>query len=340
MLFNCCVFTLWCTAVAQSKLPAYPLITHNPYFSIWSNTDKLNESFTKHWTGRNQSLVGIIKVDNQYYRFMGENPPEYKTVLSSNEERPDTCRYITDKKAVAGWEKPDFNDEAWQKGPTPFGDNHVRVGNDIWFRRKFNISELPQGRLMLKIRHGDEVEIFLNGQRISRFWNANGGYEMIPLVEDIKNKFRTGENTLAVHCRNYGRGTRTDVGFFDEIVNDNMEAVSKAEQKSVNVTATQTIYSFKCGPADLRVTFTSPLIIGDVDLLGTPVSYITCQVNCDDGKRHTISVYQGVTTNVSVNQPWQQVQASAYFENGLRLLKAGTVEQPVLQKKGDDVRID
>ena len=49
------------TAYTQvNKAPAYPLITHDPYFSIWSNTDKLNESVTHHWTGAEQSLVGIV----------------------------------------------------------------------------------------------------------------------------------------------------------------------------------------------------------------------------------------------------------------------------------------
>ncbi len=62
-------------AFSQStKAPAYPLITHDPYFSIWSNTDQLNASQTKHWTGNAHSLTGFLKVDGTIYQFLGRRP--------------------------------------------------------------------------------------------------------------------------------------------------------------------------------------------------------------------------------------------------------------------------
>src|SRR6266404_7812057 len=68
-----CLICVQSVSSQVNKAPAYPLITHNPYFSIWSFTDELNASPTKHWTGANQSMIGIIKVDGKSYIFLGKD---------------------------------------------------------------------------------------------------------------------------------------------------------------------------------------------------------------------------------------------------------------------------
>ncbi len=50
---------------------AIPLITTDPYFSVWSFSDELNGDHTRHWTGHRQSMCGVLLIDGEPYRFMG-----------------------------------------------------------------------------------------------------------------------------------------------------------------------------------------------------------------------------------------------------------------------------
>ena len=56
--------------------PAVPLVTFNPYLSIWSEADHLTDNATRHWTRREHSLVSLIRIDGKAYRLMGNDPAD------------------------------------------------------------------------------------------------------------------------------------------------------------------------------------------------------------------------------------------------------------------------
>ena len=51
--------------------PAVPLVTVDPYFSIWSMADRLCEDHTRHWTTARMAIVGLARIDGRAYRFCG-----------------------------------------------------------------------------------------------------------------------------------------------------------------------------------------------------------------------------------------------------------------------------
>jgi hypothetical protein len=57
-----------------SRPPAVPLVTYNPFLSIWSEADHLNDASMKHWTRHDHSLVSLIRIDGKTYRLMGAEP--------------------------------------------------------------------------------------------------------------------------------------------------------------------------------------------------------------------------------------------------------------------------
>lgn len=54
------------------SVASVPLIVHDPYFSIWSSSDKLYEKDTMHWSKAPQRLYGYITIDGTVYCFMGK----------------------------------------------------------------------------------------------------------------------------------------------------------------------------------------------------------------------------------------------------------------------------
>lgn len=329
---------------AQRLAPAYPLITHDTYFSIWSTNDTLNAAPTKHWTGAEQPLTGMIKVDGKTYRILGSESKTYENVAPTSDEQTYSVKY-TETEPAEGWENGQFNDANWKTGKAPFtsdrnGKGTVWASKNIWVRRIFTLDNLNFNKLYLKINHDDNAEVYLNGEQVYTHKGWLNKFQYFPIKDAVRQKLKKGRNVLSIHVANTAGGAFLDAGIANEPVLQKNSNVIAALQKSVGINATQTIYDFNCGPVDAKLTFTSPLLLTDLNLLSRPVSYITYSVKSNDGKSHDVQLYFGASTNIATNTPGQEVVTQKYSTPQLSILKAGTKEQAILEKKGDDLRID
>jgi hypothetical protein len=177
-------------ASAQQRPPAVPLIAHNPYFSVWSMADKLTDQNTRHWTGHEQPVYGLARIDGKTWRFMGADPRE----------------------------------------------------------------------------------------------------------------------------------------------------VPAMEQTSLQVTPTHTIYQFQASGVALTVTFFTPALPKDLDILSRPVTYLTVAASAQGD--HDLSVLIDVDPVIAVNTPDQPVTWGRSRSQGLTVLNTGSRDQAVLNRPGDDLRID
>ena len=174
--------------------PAVPLVTHDPYFSVWSVSDALTDEQTRHWTGSTQSLYSAVRVDGKVYRLMGR-----------------------------------------------------------------------------------EV-----------------------------------------------RGTQTPV----------------LEQKSLTVLPTRTIYRFAGAGVALTLTFLTPSFPDDLDVLSRPATYLTWDLSAADGSSHDVALYFDASSDLVVNTAEQPVTWGRFRLGELTALRLGSLAQPVLEKFGDNLRID
>jgi len=121
------------------------------------------------------------------------------------------------------------------------------------------------------------------------------------------------------------------------------EAVCKeaVKQISCEVRPTQTVYRFDAGGVELIVTFTTPMLPDRLAILSCPVTFITYDVRATDGKEHDVQIYFDASAEWVVNDPKQEVVWNrAEGPSGMSLLRFGSKDQPVLERKGDGVRID
>jgi hypothetical protein len=180
---------------ARFRPPAAPLVTHDPYFSIWSTHDKLTDGWSTHWTGKPHALFAAVQVDGDWHRLIGAKA-----------------------------------------------------------------------------------------------------------------------------------GTETDL--------------PALEQTGLVVLPTRTIARFEGSGVRIDVTFMSPALPAELNVLARPLTYVTFEVRSTDPKAHAVNLYFDACAEIAVNTTDQVVSGSLDKIGDIDILRAGTTDQKVLGRKGDRVRID
>ena len=111
-------------------------------------------------------------------------------------------------------------------------------------------------------------------------------------------------------------------------------------QTSLEVQPTRTTYQFQGAGVRVELEFLTPALPQDLDLLSRPATYLTWNVSSTDGRNHAVSVYFDAGSELTVNTREEAVAWSRYRMKDLSVLRVGSSQQPVLQKSGDDLRID
>jgi hypothetical protein len=117
-------------------------------------------------------------------------------------------------------------------------------------------------------------------------------------------------------------------------------AGNSLQQESVEVLPTRSIYRFSGAGVRLELTFLTPALPEDLDVLSRPLTYIEWTASATDGKEHEASAYFDAGSDLVVNTADQAVAAARFQVDGQPVVRMGSREQAILGKRGDDLRID
>lgn len=329
----------------ELRAPAYPLVTIDPYTSAWSMSNELYASPVKHWTGHEMSMLGVIKVDGECYRFMGEERIPMKQLLKSAELEAWDATY-TFNEPKGDWKSVAYDDSKWTAGKGSFGTKGEQATKTIWdtehiwVRRVLEMDESSLGKpILMEYSHDDDCEMYVNGVEILNSGNTTANNRKMDLPEAALKALKPGKNIIAVHCRNRVAAGYMDFNLWQKQTEKSVFAKT-AKQVEANVMPTQTYYTFECGGVKLDLIFTAPLLMDDLELMTRPVNYVTYQVASLDGKQHDVSVYFETTPQWAQHRIFQPVKSELVTTADRYLLKTGTKAQKVLARRGDDVQID
>ena len=241
--------------------------------------------------------------------------------------------------------KNDFDDSSWEVQQGAFGSPNeypnvntpwTATGSDYYIRRYITLTaEDLQQDLTLIYSHDDVCQVYLNGRRVvntGNTWVQNVVYKLTDADVAVLHE---GQNVIAYHVHNTTGGALADIGLYANAIGETL-----ATQKSCYVLPTSTYYTFTCGGVDLDLVFTAPFLMDDVELMSTPINFISYQVRSNDGGEHDVQFYYGTTPELTVDNNSQATVTTLVSDGQRQYIKSGSKDQKVLGKAGDLITID
>jgi hypothetical protein len=113
------------------------------------------------------------------------------------------------------------------------------------------------------------------------------------------------------------------------------------EQTGLSILPTTVTYEFQGAGVKASLSFMTPLLPDDLMVFSRPLAYLTWTVAATDGQKHEVALHFDAHPEITVhNVAVERVSGERVEFGDVGALKVGSVDQPVLQMKGDGVRIN
>ena len=153
------------------------------------------------------------------------------------------------------------------------------------------------------------------------------------LYSDQTRHWTNAENSLSAMARVDGQTFR--------LMGTQPSESASLPQTSLEVLPTRTIYTFQNEKVQVQLVFLTPAIPSDLEVLARPVTYMTFLARSLDGQKHDVQFYADAAADIAVNDAnAQTVKWERASKGDITALKIGSTAQPILERAGDDVRID
>lgn len=119
------------------------------------------------------------------------------------------------------------------------------------------------------------------------------------------------------------------------------DTIPAANMIAVDCNAFSTIYTYSINGAKITLKFTSPVIPDDLYMLSRPISYLEVTKESSDSRRHTVNVKVEMSEEICMNLKGNSEVEIEKIELGkYSSIKMGSKDQKVLERNGDDLRIE